>query len=122
MQSALPPEEGAIHPLAVETPALTAVPKENHDLAEVCSTLSSSLLLICYRLLLFPLPGRNGTLKLYNNNNLIAMTHYYQPEKNGSKNGGNAVFLQMQRGNQVCAWVQTHKFGEQTIIRLSVGI
>lgn len=40
MPSALPPVEGAICPLAVETPDLTAVP--NCDLAEVCSTLSSS--------------------------------------------------------------------------------
>lgn len=40
MPSALPPVEGVICPLAVETPDLTAVP--NCDLAEVCSTLSSS--------------------------------------------------------------------------------
>uniref|UniRef100_A0A3Q4GZD7 C1q domain-containing protein n=1 Tax=Neolamprologus brichardi TaxID=32507 RepID=A0A3Q4GZD7_NEOBR len=45
--------------------------------------------------------GRNGTLKLYMNNHLIAMTHHYQPEQRGSKNGGNAVFLQMQTGDQV---------------------
>lgn len=35
------------------------------------------------------------------NNHLIAMTHHDQPEKHGSKNGGNAVFLQMQTGDQV---------------------
>lgn len=40
MPSALPAVEGAIRALAVETPYLTAVP--NRDLAEVCSTLSSS--------------------------------------------------------------------------------
>lgn len=39
MPSALPPVEGAIRPLAVETPDLTAVP--NRDLAEVRSTFSS---------------------------------------------------------------------------------
>uniref|UniRef100_A0A3B4GYM6 C1q domain-containing protein n=1 Tax=Pundamilia nyererei TaxID=303518 RepID=A0A3B4GYM6_9CICH len=45
--------------------------------------------------------GRNGALKLYMNNHLIAMTHHDQPEKHGSKNGGNAVFLQMQTGDLV---------------------
>ncbi|XP_031613836.1 complement C1q-like protein 4 [Oreochromis aureus] len=45
--------------------------------------------------------GRNGMLKLYKNNHVIAMTHHYQPEQHGSKNGGNAVFLQMQTGDQV---------------------
>uniref|UniRef100_A0A3P9D1G1 Cerebellin-2-like n=1 Tax=Maylandia zebra TaxID=106582 RepID=A0A3P9D1G1_9CICH len=45
--------------------------------------------------------GRNGALKLYMNNHLIAMTHHDQPEQHGSKNGGNAVFLQMQTGDQV---------------------
>lgn len=45
--------------------------------------------------------GRNGMLKLYKNNHVITMTHHYQPEQHGSKNGGNAVFLQMQTGDQV---------------------
>ncbi|XP_051256977.1 complement C1q-like protein 4 [Dicentrarchus labrax] len=43
--------------------------------------------------------GPKAMLKLFKNNQLIAMTHHLQPETSG--NGGNAVFLQLQQGDQV---------------------
>ncbi|XP_051258131.1 complement C1q tumor necrosis factor-related protein 3-like [Dicentrarchus labrax] len=44
--------------------------------------------------------GRHmAMLKLYKNNQLIAMTHHHQQDSPG--NGGNSVFLQLQQGDQV---------------------
>ncbi|KAF7650893.1 hypothetical protein LDENG_00119010 [Lucifuga dentata] len=65
--------------------------------------------------------GHPLTLYLYKNNQLLSMTHDHSSSADGADNGGNAVFVQLQKGDQVYVRLgaNTHVWPRQRITTFS---